>query len=154
MARTINVDFSGFLDVNSVPPPYDPGTGQVVPTYDDAPPVSIMGQAVDSTFFWVLMGVIDTGDVFFDLQIGVNVTLGDEWNPGGITSASGQFIYVDGVGIGPFPAGKNASSGGMTRTTQSAPKTISPLASLVLFRLWNIGYRPEAPPSMKLKKRI
>ncbi|RZO37055.1 MAG: hypothetical protein EVA87_07445 [Rhodospirillaceae bacterium] len=133
IAQTINVDFSGFLDVNSVPPPYDPGTGQVVLTYDDAPPVSIMGQAVDSTFFWVPMGVIDTGDVFFDLQIGVIVTLGDEWNPVGITSASGQFIYVDGVIIGPFPAGKNASSGGLTRTTQSAPKTISSLASLVLF---------------------
>ena len=132
IAQTINVDFSVFLDVNSVPPLYDPGTGQVVLTYDDAPPVSILGQAVDSTLLWVPMGVIDTGDVFFDLQISVIGTLGDEWNPGGITSASGQFIYVDGVGTAPFPAGKNASSSGLTRTTQSAPKTISSPASLVL----------------------
>ena len=51
IAQTINVDFSGFLDVNSVPTPYDPVAGQVVLTYDDAPPVSIMGQAVDSTLF-------------------------------------------------------------------------------------------------------
>jgi len=26
-----------------------------------------MDQAVDSIFFWLPMGVIDTGDVFFDL---------------------------------------------------------------------------------------
>ena len=117
IAQTINVDFSGFLDVNSVPPPYDPVTGQGFLTYGDAPPVSIMGQAVDSTLFWLPMGVIDTGDVFFYLQIGVIGTLGDEQNPGGITSASGQFIYVDGVGTAPFPAVNNASSGGLTRTT-------------------------------------
>ena len=74
-ATRVHVDSSGFLDVNSVPPLYDPGTGQVVLTYDDAPPVSILGQAVDSTLLWVPMGVIDTGDVFFDLQIGVIGTL-------------------------------------------------------------------------------
>ena len=77
------------------------------------------------------MGVFDTGHVFFGFQIGVIGTLEDEWHPGGITSASGQLIYVDGVSTEPFPAGNNASSGGLTRTTQSAPKTISSLASLV-----------------------
>ena len=87
--------------------------------------------------------MIDTGDVFFDLQIGVIGTLEDEWNPGGITSASGQFIKVDGVGTAPFPAGNNASSSGLTRTTQSAPKTISSPASLVLlgFGIQAIGLK-------------
>ena len=143
IAQTINVDFSGFLDVNSVPPPYDPVAGQVFLTYDDAPPVSIIGQAVDSTLFWVSMSVIDTGDVLFDLQIGVIGILGDERNPGGITSASGQFIYVDGVGTMPFPAGNNASSGGLTITTRSAPKTILSLPSLVLlgFGIQAIGLK-------------
>ena len=51
IAQMINVDFLGFLDVNSVSPPYDPVTGQVLLTYDDASPVSIMGQAEGSTLF-------------------------------------------------------------------------------------------------------
>ena len=97
--------------------------------------------------------MIDTGDVFFDLQISVIGTLGDEWNPGGITSASGQFIYVDGVGTAPFPAGKTPPA---VADKNDAIGTENHLVAGVAgaSRLWNTGYRPEAPPRIKLKKRI
>lgn len=167
ITQTINFDFTGFLNVNALPAPSDPVTGQVVLTYDNATPGSLTGQAVDSISFSAPVGVFDTSNVFFDLRIAPDLqftaqdpnryefdiyhdtlpvffgqsddfllrigaigTRGDEWSQGAITSASGQFIYVNGVGNELFSANNNVSGGGLSSTTQSAPTTIAAPASL------------------------
>ena len=180
ITQTINFDFTGFLNGNALSAPNDPVTGQVVVTYDNASPVSIVGQAVDSISFSTPVGVFDTSNVFFDLRIAPDLQFtaqdpnryefdiyhdtlpvffgqaddflfrisafgnrGDEWNPGGITSASGQFLYVDAVGNELFTASNNVSGGGLTSTTQSAPTTIAAPASLAFlgFGMLAIGLK-------------
>lgn len=69
ITQTINFNFTGFSTVTGSPVLHDPVTGQVVLTYDDASPVSVIGQAVDSISFSTPVGVFDTSNVFFDLRI-------------------------------------------------------------------------------------
>jgi len=74
ITQTIDFSFSGFEELGTfVPGPIATVEGTVSFTFDDATPVSIFGQGVDSITFTTPVGVSDTSNVFFDLRIGVDI---------------------------------------------------------------------------------
>lgn len=75
---TQTIDFSyddGFTDIGGAgaTAPYDPVSGSVTLTYDNATTTSLIGQSVDSISFSAPVAVLPTSGVFFDLRINPDV---------------------------------------------------------------------------------
>jgi len=75
---TQTIDFSydgGFTDLGggSATAPYDPVSGSVTLTYDNATTTSLVGQSVDNISFSTPVAIFPTSNVFFDLRINPDV---------------------------------------------------------------------------------
>tara|TARA_R110000787_G_scaffold25941_10_gene72705 strand:+ start:849 stop:1478 length:630 start_codon:yes stop_codon:yes gene_type:complete len=75
ITQTINFSYENFTDIGggSAIPPYDPVSGSVTLTYDNATTTSLVGQSVDSISFSTPVAVFPTSGVFFDLRINPDV---------------------------------------------------------------------------------